>query len=236
MKRLRAMGLALLLAGCGPLPFKSNESLQTVKPSPFGPVQSVKGPRPQLSPASKEESLRVDIVGQKLIEANRHVGLRPAFLTSGAPAPELFHQGTASVIITEGLSKQCRSEAQLAAVLAYEMGRMVAEREALASPETRRPEKLPPMESRVGTDSGGAFGSPDGTRMAELAKFEKEQPRTRSAPPPPDPLLLAQKYLEKAGFTAKDLEEVVPLLKQARGHNDLERQFQGRPVVRPWTE
>jgi len=237
MKRMRAMGLTLLLAGCGPMPFKTNEPLQTVKPSPFGPVQTVKGPKRELSPASKEESLRVDIVGQKLIEANRQVGIRPTFMTIGAPTPEVFHRSTASVVITEGLSKQCRNEAQLAAVLAYEMGRMVAERESLASPAARQPERLPPMESRVGTDSGGVFGSPDGTRMAELAKFEKERPRPKTAPPPPpDPLVLAKGYLEKAGFTGKDLDDVVPLLKQARTHNDFERQLKGGAAVRPWTE
>jgi hypothetical protein len=224
------MGLALLLTPAGCLPVK-DEPLPTVKPSPFGPSPVARAPQRQLSPASKQEALRVDIVGQKLLQANRECGLRPVFQTIGAPNPELFHRGTECLYITEGLAKQCRTEGQLAAVLAHEMARMVAEREALASPEMRRPERLPPMRSNVGGDAGGAFGPSDGTQLAELAKYEKERPRP--AAPPPDPRVLARSYLEKAGFTAKDLEEAGPLLRQARGHNDFERQLSGSPAVRP---
>src|SRR5947208_16985484 len=113
MKRLRAMGMALLLApaGCLPTPVR-DKPLETVKPSPFGPTQTVQGPKRELTPASKQEALRVVITGQKLVEANRQVGLRPDFQTIGAPTPELFHQGTGSVVITEALSQQCKTEGQ----------------------------------------------------------------------------------------------------------------------------
>jgi hypothetical protein len=148
----------------------------------------------------------------------------------------VFHRGTDALFITDGLSKKCTTEGQLAAVLAYELGRMVAEREALATPDTRQPERPPPMESRVGGDAGGPFGPPDGTRLAELARHEKEHPRRKAAPPPPpDPLVLARGYLERAGYTAKDLEEVAPLLREARKNVDLERQLiNGTPPSRPW--
>lgn len=237
MKRLWTLSLALGLTSVGCLPM-AQKPLQTVQPSPFGPAPAVlTAPKQQLSPASKQEALRVDIVGQKLIEANRQVGIRPSFQTLGSPTPELFHRGTIAVVITEGLTKQCRSDGQLAALLAYEMGRMVAEREALASPAMRVPEKLPPLESRVGTDSGGVFGSADGVRLAELARLDKDRVKPDSPPPPPpDPRVLAVSYLEKAGFSAKDLEEVGPLVKQVRGQGDFERQLQGSPVVRPWTD
>jgi hypothetical protein len=235
--RGRWMGAALLLAaGC--LPTKE-EALPTVKPSPFGPTppasagQMVKLPKqPQ---ASKEQALRVEIVGQKLIQANPQIGLRPLFITPGVPTPELYHQGQNAVYITEGLVKQCQTEAQLAALLAYELGRMVAEREVLASPEMRRPERLPPMRSGVGSDSRGAFGPADATELTELAKFDRERPRPQSPPPaPPDVQVLARSYLAKAGFAPKDLDDAAPLLRQSRSHNDLERQMHGQPILRPW--
>ena len=49
----------------------------------------------------------------------------------------------ADVVITEGLVRQCTSDGQLAAVLCTELGRLVSEREALAPPSVRKPERLP---------------------------------------------------------------------------------------------
>jgi hypothetical protein len=231
------LGAALLLAaGCLPT---RDDPLPIVKPSPFGPTPPASAGQlvklPKTSPASQKEALRVDITGQKLIQANPQIGLRPFFHTLGVANPELFHQGQNAVYITEGLAKQCQTESQLAALLAYELGRMVAEREVLATPEMRRPERLPPMRSGVGSDSRGTFGSPDATELTELARWDHERPRPKAPPPaPPDVQVLARGYLQKAGFTPKDLDDVTPLLRQSRSHNDLERQMQGQPVTRPW--
>ena len=228
--RFRPMGLAVMLAlaGCTPIPFKE-QPLQTVQPGPPGPVAvnpNIKAP--QLPASSKEEAIRVDIVGQKLLTANRQIGIRPFFTVVGAPMPELFHRNTEALFITEGLSRKCPNEGQLAAVLAYELGRIISEREALAPLQARQPDRLPPLESGVG---GGA----DLTHEAELGKYEREHPRRRKAPPPPpDPLVLARIYLEKAGFTAQDLADVEPLLKEARATDGLERQL-GAPA-RPTPE
>ncbi len=227
--RLRSVGLAAVLGIAGCFPFK-DDPLQTVQPGLSGGPSTVKTPfkAPQLAPASREEALRIDIVGQKLLAANRQTGLRCYFSAIGAPTSELFHRGTDVVFITEGLSKQCQSEGQLAAVLAYELGRVIAERESLAPPETRKPERLPPLESHVGLDSGGTFGPADGTRLAELAKEDRERPRRRSGPLPiPDPMALARGYLEKAGFATRELDDVAPLLKEARGQDAWERQLNG---------
>ncbi len=230
--RLRSMGFAAVLcvAGCFPL---KDEPLKTVQPGLSGgpSVVPAQFKTPQLASASKEESLRVDIVGQQLLTTNRQTGLRCIFSTIGAPTPELFHRGTDVVFITESLAKKCETKDQLAAVLAFELGRVVAEREALAAPATRQPDRLPPMEAHVGLDTGGPFGSADGTRLAELAKFEKERPRRGAAPlPAPDPMVLARGYLEKAGFNTRELDNVVVLLKEARAHDALEHQLNGGPA------
>jgi hypothetical protein len=227
---------ALALTGCFPL---QDEPLQTVKPSPFAPPPAPQVRKMELSPATREEALRVDITGQKVVTANRdQTGIRHIyFQTVGSSSSELFHRRTEAVFITEGLSRKCKTEGELAAILAYELGRMIAEREALSDPAKRRPERLPPPEERVGMDSGGTFGPPDGTRLAELAKYEKERPKPGAAPPPPpDPMVLARIYLKKAGFDPKELDAVAPLLQEARASCTLERQIISGQTARPWTQ
>jgi hypothetical protein len=223
---------AAALGGCLPL---RDEPLQTVKPGEFKVPASFKAPGPPPSSGSKEQMMRVNQVGEKLVRANRDIGIRPVPLVVGVPTPELFHKGTDVLYITEGMASRCRTEGQLAAALAFEMGRMVAERESLAVPEVRKPDRLPPMESRVGTDSGGPFGPPDGTRLVELVRYEKDRGKQGAVPPPPpDPMVLARGYLERAGYSAKELDSVASLLRESRGSDAYERQLVGGQLNRPW--
>ncbi len=229
--RLRPVWWASVLAVAGCV--GEEGSLPLVSSNPFGAPPGVRMPeRPKASPASEEAALRVTLVGQKVLAANKEAGLHPVFHTVGVPAPEIFHHATSELYVTEGLTKRCKTDEQLAAVLAVEMGKMVAEREALARPEARRPQKRPPQEARVGGDFGGTFGPPDGTRLAELGKFEKEGGRPDAPlPPPPDPTALARSYLARAGYGDRALDEAAPILKEARAHVDLERQM--TPTGRP---
>jgi hypothetical protein len=229
--RLRPVWVGAFLAACGCLPEK--DSLPLVATSPFGSPPPVAMPtKVSHAPASEQAATRVLQVGQKILAANKEAGLRPMLLTIGSPTPEVFHRGTSALFVTEGLTNLCQTEEQLAAVLALEMGRMVAEREALAVPSTRRPELEPPTAPRVGNDYGGTFGPSDGTRLAELAKFEQAGGRPSGAPapplpPPPKPETLACRYLEKAGYKAKDLDSAEPVLRAARANVALERQLAG---------
>ncbi len=229
--RLGSLWLAcLLMSGCLPL---KHETLPTVGPEQAGPGMLAQAAGQKAPPATVEEQLRVDIVGRELLDANRQTGLRLVFSTIGAPTPEVFHRGTDVIFITDNLSRRCKTKGQLAAVLAYELGRTVAERESLAGPGARRPEIEPPPEVRIGSDSGGTFGPADLTRQAELAKFQKTYGKPGGvAPPPPDAMVLARAYLEKAGYQAKDLEDVSPLLREAREHDDFERQLCTGPAKR----
>src|SRR5262249_41192027 len=155
-----------------------------------------------------------------------------------APHPEVFHVVTGSgprrayqLVISEGLVKLCRTDVQLAAVLAHELGKMVSEREALVSPAARTHDLPPPPEVRVGNAAGATFGSPDGPRYAELAKMDKYRQRGNvPPPPPPSPEVLARSYLKRAGFQAGDLSDAVLLLRQAEEHATLERQMKGDPA------
>jgi len=172
----------------------------------------------------------VDAVGRQVLTANPQLGMRPLFRTIGAPQAEVFHRGTTEIDVTEGLVKQCGTDGQLAAVLCTELGKMVAEREALAGARARTPEREPPMDVRIGNDYAGPAGSPDQTHLAELGKYDRERRRAVAPPPPPpDPQSLANTYLTKAGFPATDLDAVAPLLKLAAEHSTFEKQMTNAP-------
>lgn len=189
------------------------------------------------APATTEVAARVDGLGRHLLAANREqLGVRPLFRTVGAPQPEIFHRNTAEIYVSEGLVKQCKSDAQLAALLCLELGKMVAEREALAGPRARQTNQEPPPNVPVGNDNGGFFGPPDLTRQAELAKYKP--PARREPPPtPPDPEVLARNYLQKAGFAPAELDGALPLLKVGNGSATLEKQLLVPPAAPPqWTK
>lgn len=224
-----AICLLLAAAGC-----KNEQQTTMVSANPFeGTTAVVPRPKVDLSPASVEAAQRVDMLGRKLIAANPQAGVgRPMFRTIGAPQPEIFHRGTQEVDITEGLVRQCTTDGQLAAILCMELGKMVAEREVKAGPALRQPERRPPIDVPVGNDSGGSFGAPDGTRLAELGMYEKTQRSsggTRAASevpvPPPDPDVLAKSYLKKAEFPETELDNAGPLLAAAAQNSTFEKQF-----------
>ena len=212
------------LATSGCLPREANTTL--IPSNPFGsPVQS-QVTRSALPPASIQAAARVDSLGRRIVAANPQLGVQPLFRTIGAPQPEILHQGTSEIDITEGLVNQCHTDGQLAAVLASELGKMVSEREFLAGPQARAPEREPPMEVRIGNDNAGSFGPADQLHRAELAKYDKERrQQAANAVAPPDPQILARGYLLKAGFTAADFDAAAPLLRSTQENNAFTKQL-----------
>jgi hypothetical protein len=204
-------------------------AVQRVPDSPFGaPVVPPAPTRASFAPASTAAAARVDTIGRGILGANPQTGLRPLFVTIGAPQPEIFHRGTADIDITEGLVNQCASDGQLAAILCQELGKMVAEREALSSPRSRVNDGPPPA-VRITNDSGS-----DLTYLAEQAKYRA--PAAREAPRiMPDPQALARDYLTKAGYPPTELDNAEPLLRQAAANARLEKQFINPGPARPWT-
>jgi hypothetical protein len=204
------------------------------------PAQTVDGGAARLAaparaaypPASGDNSLRVDFIGRKLLNANPQIALQPFFITIGSPDAELFHRGPAELYITEGLEKKCTSEGQLAALLCLELGKMVAEREALTAPQARKPERRPPIEVPMG--NAGQFSGADEVRLAELAKFERERAAPTVAVPLPDPTVLARLYLKNAKYPEAELDAVAPLLKEARKNYGLEKQMKSGPAAPSW--
>ncbi len=224
---------AFLLAGtCGCLTGTPESPTALVPADPFGRSPVPPPSRSQFAPASTEASLRVDWLGREILAANPQLGLKPLFATFGAPQAEVFHQGQRMVHITEGLVRQCQTDAELAALLSYELAKMVVEREALAGPEIRHPEKRPPITVPIG--NAGHASSPDLTPLAELARFEKENPRHPRHSPRPDPTALARTYLENAGFKKEDLDAAAPLFQAAERNCAFEKQFNSLTSQPTW--
>jgi hypothetical protein len=229
----------VLLAGCLPLqlldPSLGPQETPLVPTSPFGnaapPPQIVA--RPSFAPASGEMALRVDLVGRKILAANPSIGVRPLFATLGAPHPEIFHQGTQLIHITEGLVKRCKNDGELAALLCLELGKMASERQALAGPRTQRPEGQPPISVPVGNPS--EFNAPDQVAVAELARYENERKQAARRRPPPDPHALAADYLQKAGYDRAALDAVAPLLEAADRNYLIEKQFKTPTNAPQWS-
>jgi hypothetical protein len=212
----------LLPVVCVGLGCLGDEKTQLVPDNHFGappapPVQAT------YAPAATATAARVDGLGRALLAANRQLGLQPMFRTIGSPTTEVFHRGTAEIYITEGLVKQCSTDAHLTALLSLELGKMVSEREVLAGPRSLQASQEPPPDVPVGNDFGFS-GAPDQTRLAELAKYPAPA-RREAPPPPPDPEVLARAFLQKAGYPPAELDAVLPLVRTAAASNTLERQL-----------
>jgi hypothetical protein len=228
MKRVLLLAYLMMSAGC------VSPGTEAVPGRMFGNSGQALSPPPRnvsFSPADPQICMRVDTTGRRILSANPQIGMKPLFATIGDPKPEVFHQGTNTVYITAGLVGMCHTEAQLAAVLSNELGKMVSEREARTSAATREAAGLPPAEVIVG--QAGSYGAPDMTYQAQMAKFEKKHPRRPL--PPPDPHYLAQNYLEKAGFARNELDRAIPLLDEAEKNMTWERQITGASRQGNWT-
>ncbi len=214
--------LWLLVAGC----FEEQRPFTVPANPAVEPVVARSLNRVQRAPATEETAKRVISVGQKIVTSNPQLGLRPAFCTAGTPDPEIFHRGTGGlegcqIVITEGLVRRCPTEGQLAAVLCLELGKIIAEREAQMGSLRPQDRRLPP-DAPIGNDAGGAFGSPDGTRLMEQAKLEKQQ---RKSSVPLSPEVLARNYMTRAGFPASELAAVQTVLHEAEGNFKVEKSF-----------
>ena len=228
--------LLFAIAGCVE---ESQRGLLVPPGSVTPPVTALRpvfsGPR---IPEHEASARRLLAVGEKVIAANPQAGLRPAFIPVGFPHPEICHGGGGihgyQITVSDGLVDACKTDAALAAVIALEMGKIVAERESAAGPSLRQPEKSPPPDVAIGSDSGGTFGPPDGTRVMELAQREPKR-RSDWTAPKLSPETLAKGYLKKAGYDPAALAEVGPLLRKADGHSEMEKAVKtaelGAPVA-----
>ena len=187
---------------------------------------------PEVSPASVESAARVDKIGRQVLAGSPFLGADVSFQTINQPEPELFHRDAQGLFISEGLVNKCKSNEQLAAVLASEIGRMVSEMRM--TERMRLPEPLPAEALGNKLDGTTDFDPP---RAMELAKFEKEarHPAEKKMWASADAKTIAKGLLKDSGFDPKLLDEVAPLLREAGKNQTIAKQLGGRGDAPRWS-
>jgi hypothetical protein len=232
MRYRYCLGL-LLLAGCVSTPTVPDENATAqVGSTPFHEPGKLAPTKVNYAPAAPDIGFRVVQVNGKLIGDNPQIGLKPFAIAIGSTDPEIFHVGLNYIYITEGLVRQCQSDAVLAAVLANEMGRMIAEREKSVADQIRAPEPMPPPSLPIGGIGNSREADP--TRYVEMAFFEKQHPKTPPKLTPVNPQVVARSILEKAGFQRTDLDAALPILQNADRNSVLTNQFKGPAKQSDW--
>ena len=183
-------------------------------------------------PAQLAVAERVEQLGQKIIAQNTFTGIDPLFMAMGVKESVLFHNGTEQLFISQGLVEKCRSDAELAAVLCSELGRMVAEKRT-AKAVGRDVDPI----ADAGYGGGPLF--PGGTaydagQQANLAFHEKKLPRGVTRPDPADAASTARELLSGAGYNPSELDRVEPLLKQSDRGELLRKQMAGSAPLPEW--
>jgi hypothetical protein len=216
----------LFLPGC--IPSEVATGLPTVGCNQLGtPPVVTTALRANVS-ANSELAGKVYFVGRSIAAKNVNFGLDPnvVFITYPSPAMEIFHVGRTQVYVTEGLARKCDSD-QLAGVLAWELGKMAAER-IVASPYLDARDIQGPVHLEAGKDN-----STETSETVELVHWEG-QTRTHKEVRP-DPRQLAQTFLEKADYTRGCLVAAQPLLDEASLNHHVERSVKGLPSRPKWT-
>lgn len=189
---------------------------------------------PAVREASEATAARVYQVGRQVMAANLFTGIDPSFQTLGHPEPMIFHRDLYGVFITDSLADRCKTDTELAAVLCSELGKMVAERRNAARMGFSEP--LPNIDV---ANSGEAGGIPaDQVRLAELGMLEKKSPKAeadRLRNQMTDPQRIAAELMKTAGFDAKELDAVAPLLRSANKDRQLLKQLGGPAAAPKWS-
>ncbi len=179
--------------------------------------------------ASVKAATRVHAIGSDVAAANAaDLSAKPVFLTIGLPEPMLFHQGSGQVVISEGLVERCRTDAELAAVLSHELGKLAANKPAKAAP---RPERDLPPDVPLSADVVGAgYTQADMTRVAEEAMADRRgaRPARSGRDSRPDPKALAQDFYVKAGHNADGYARMASLIREAEDNAEKREIMRGR--------
>ena len=228
MSRFALLGIALgfLGAASGCL----DEHLQRDSASTRNkPVET-----PEMPEASVAVAARVDQIGRELIAANPFLGVDPVFHTIGIPQPMIMHPDLHGVMVSEGLVKKCNSDAELAAVLASELGQMAAEKKTAS--QLRLPERPPPVPTITGGNMMANGIDSDQVQLAELARFEKKyRDPTAKAERIADGRDVAAEVLQAAGYSPKELKTVDPLLRAAEKNRTLAPGFNKQSPPPQWS-
>jgi predicted Zn-dependent protease len=179
------------------------------------PFQADRDPDPgKLPPGSTLAATRVNAVGSAIAAKNEAaLGMKPIFFTMGVPEVEISHNKSGMVILSEGLVERCPTDAELAAVMCHELGKMAAEN------GSGRRDNAEPSGPRLARDVVGGTYEPDLTRLAEDAKFERRGSRA-GRDPRPDPKAIGETLFVQAGYRADDYLRMETLVREAVDNAD----------------
>jgi hypothetical protein len=214
------MAAALLVGLAGCLDEELNEPAIRNKPVEL----------PDVPEASVATAARVDQVGRELLSHNLFLGVEPAFHTYGHKNPEIFHPDLNGVFVTEGLVERCRTDEELAAVLALELATMSAERRA--AERLRGAGPMPAVPDAAALSPGGIAA--DQNQLGTQAMIDRQLGRQKRQQPE-DPRARAKDILEAAGIDPKVLEQVAPLVREAGRHGAAAKSLAGRPTRPHWS-
>jgi len=225
MKRtLLAGSLALLAAGCSP------EDLLHRGTVANKPIDTSAYP-----PARPESSARVHELGEALVGQNPFLGVSPVFYVVGRKEPEVYHPDAQGLLITEGLVDACRTDDELSAVLASELGKMSA--------EVRAAKRMRLADAPVGTAGTAANGSPGGgpddVQLRNEAIFQQATHGGPAGGPKPrateDAAAIAGEILQNAGVDRKHLAAARTLVGESRRGTPIADQMTPKAVPPQWS-
>ena len=191
-----------------------------------GPEAWKKG---KVSVASVQLAERVENLGRRIIAQNTFTGLDPLFMTINPSETVLFHRGTEQLWISEKLVKMCHSDAELAALLCAELGRMMAEKR-LAQRVGRDKESIPDVASATGSAAEVLQTGTIASRELPTGPAGGDVGRGQST----DPSTLARDLLRGVGYDPAELDKVAPLLKLSEGGETIRKQIVGSGPVPTW--
>jgi len=216
MKRRSFLRSALAAAGLGTAP----GCLRDLR------FRDEKSHEPKVTATSVEHARRVDELTKRIVDQNTFTGLDPIVRVISVPEAVLFHRGSAELFISEGLVKKCKTDAELAAVLCTELGRMMAQKRA-AIAVGRNPDPIPEIALPGGTSDANLV------REAELA-MQKRREDAKLAAEQSDEVQLAKSLLKGAGFDPAEFERVQGMVKQSDRGEAIKKQMAGTAPAPVW--
>jgi hypothetical protein len=211
-----ALLMAAMSSGCMPEWFRA--------PPPAGMTQTpiTGGAVPD---TTVQMAARLATVGQTLLTANPFAGVTPNFFVMSTAEPAVAHPDVFGVFVSEGMLAKCPTDDDLAAVVALELGAMIAEKRNL---------------DRLGlADPAAAFIAGDDTNPSPIqdpkAPVVSTAPARKATVPPATPEQIAKDLLSAAGYGEAALARMAPLVRDARDKVDPSRTIGGPGAEPKWS-
>ncbi|HEY2783928.1 MAG TPA: hypothetical protein VGJ05_03050 [Fimbriiglobus sp.] len=175
--------------------------------------------------ATIQMAARLSNVGQTLLTANPFAGVNPNFFVMSTAEPAVSHPDAFGVFVSEGMMAKCQTDDELAAVVALELGAMIAERRNLD-----RLGLADPAAAYIGGDDTTA--SPIQDPNAKVVSTARPKPVNE---PPAAPEQIAKELLTAAGYREDALARMSPLVQSARDKVDPTRAIGGPAAEPKWS-